>query len=159
MNVTRQLRGIVGTMGTWAAAFAIVGVVGLLPLSALGALPPFELKAFLRFAINSALRWGLGGAGMGLAFSVAVVLGARRRTLVALPLRRFAAWGFVAGAIVPMGLATIYVLTGHSSIAINLRTGLIFAGICGTVGGALAAVSLRAARVGSDDRTVRHLER
>jgi hypothetical protein len=92
-------------------AFAVVGVVLLLPLWALGALPPFELKAFLRFAINSALRWALGGAGMGFAFSVAVLLGARRRTVMALTPRRFAAWGFVAGAIVPMGMATIYVLT------------------------------------------------
>jgi hypothetical protein len=111
MNVTRQLRGTMGTTATWAAAFAVIGVVLLLPLWAVGALPPFEPKAFLRFAINSAFRWALGGAGMGLAFSLAVIVGARRRSFGALTPRRFAAWGFVAGAIVPMGMATIYVLS------------------------------------------------
>jgi hypothetical protein len=92
------------------------------------------------------LRWGLGGAGMGLAFALVMLAGERKRTLAALSPRRLAAWGFVAGAIVPMGIATITELTGHSSIAINLRTGVIFAGICGTLGAALAVASLRAAR-------------
>jgi len=48
----------------------------------------------------------------------------------------------IAGAIVPVGMVAIHVLTGHSSIAINLRGGLIFGGICGTIGAALAAISL-----------------
>lgn len=83
---------------------------------------------------------------MGFAFAAALLLGERKRTLIALSPRRFTAWGFVAGAIVPMGIAMVYQLTGHSSIAINLRAGLIFAGICGAIGATLAAASLRAAR-------------
>src|SRR6059058_2543844 len=115
MNVTRPMRGIMGTSAVWAAAFAIVGVVLLLPLWTLGALPPFAGGAFLRFAINSAFRWALGGAGMGLAFAAAVILGEGKRTFASLTPRRFAAWGFVAGAIVPLGGATTYVLMGQSS--------------------------------------------
>jgi hypothetical protein len=146
MNVMRRLRGIVGTIGIWTAAFTVAGAGGLFVLLALGALPPFELTRFLRTLVVVSVRWAFLGAGMGLAFAGAVLLGERKRTLIALSPRRFAAWGFVAGAIVPMGVTTVYVLAGRSSIAINLRTGLIFAGICGAVGAALAAVSLRAAR-------------
>jgi hypothetical protein len=69
--------------------------------------------------------------------------GSRNRGDVGSRARRHA---FAALTIVPMGMATIHVLTGHSSIAINLRAGLIFAGICGAAGAALAAISLRAAR-------------
>ena len=146
MNLMRRLRGVAGTMGTWAAAFAVAGAGGLFVLQALGALPPFELTRFLRTLVVVSLRWALLGAGMGFAFSAAVLLGERKRTLIALSPRRFAAWGFVAGAIVPMGVAAVYVLAGHSSIAINLRTGLIFSGVCGALGATLAALSLRAAR-------------
>jgi hypothetical protein len=83
---------------------------------------------------------------MGFAFAAVVLLGERKRTLIALSPRRFAAWGFVAGAIVPIGLTAVYVLTGHSSMAINMRAGVIFAGICGALGAGVAALSLRAAR-------------
>ena len=83
---------------------------------------------------------------MGLAFATAILAGERKRTLGALSSRRLAVWGFVAGAIVPMGIATIAELTGRSSVATNLRSGLIFGGICGALGAALAVASLRAAR-------------
>jgi len=146
MNVMRRLRGVVGTMGVWGLVFAAVGVAGLIPLSFFGMLPPFQLSRFLGLVAETVIRWGLGGAGMGLAFATAMLLGERRRTLGALSPRRLTAWGFIAGAIVPMGIATVYELTGHSSMATNWRAGLIFAGICGAAGATLAAVSLRAAR-------------
>jgi hypothetical protein len=146
MNLVRRLRGVVGTMGTWATVFAVAGAVGLVPLELLGRLGPFERGGFLRMLALVSVRWACVGAGMGLAFATAIMLGERRRVITALSPRRFAAWGFAAGAIVPMGMAAVYVLAGHSSVAINLRTGVIFAGICGVVGAGLAAVSLRAAR-------------
>ena len=146
MNLMRRMRGVVGTMGVWAVVFGVVGVAGLIPLSLLGVLQPFQLGPFLRFAGNSFVRWGLGGATMGFAFATTILLGERRRTLDALSSRRFTAWGFLAGAIVPMGIAMVYELTGRSSIAINLRAGVIFAGICGATGAILAAATLRAAR-------------
>lgn len=83
---------------------------------------------------------------MGLAFAGVVLAGERKRTLAELSSRRMASWGFVAGAIVPMGIATIAELTGHSSVATNLRSGIIFADICGALGAALAIATLRAAR-------------
>ncbi|MEO7086279.1 MAG: hypothetical protein ABI442_03100 [Gemmatimonadaceae bacterium] len=145
MNLRRQVRGAVGIMGIWAAVFGLAGVALLIPLYALGAFPRFEFSGFVRTVVNVFVRWAFGGAGMGLAFAAAVALGERGQAFVALSPRRFVAWGFGAGAIVPTGMATIYVLTGHSSIAINLRTGLIFAGICGALGASLAAMTLRAA--------------
>jgi hypothetical protein len=146
MNLMRRVRGAVGTAGVWAAAFAIAGVAGLLPLSLLGVLPPFERIRFGRLLAETVLRWGLGGAAMGLAFAMIVLGGERKRTLAAPSSRRFAAWGFVAGAIIPFGMATIAELTGRSSVATNLRSGVIFAGICGALGAALAVATLRAAR-------------
>lgn len=146
MNLMRRLRGAVGMAGVWAAAFAIAGVAGLFPLSLLGVLPPFERIRFGRLLAETVLGWGLGGAAMGLAFSVVILAAERRRTLADLSSRRLASWGFVAGAVVPMGIATLAELTGRSSIATNLRSGVIFAGICGALGAALAVASLRAAR-------------
>jgi len=145
-DLIRRVRGVVGTMSVWAAAFAAVGVLGLIPLSLLGILPPFELRPFLRMLAATVVRWGLGGAGMGVAFAAAILLRERGRSVVALSPRRFAAWGFLAGAIVPIGIATLYELTGRSTVAINLRAGAVFAGICGVAGAALAVASLRAAR-------------
>jgi hypothetical protein len=133
-------------MGLWAAAFSVAGIVGLVPLWFLGALGPFELTWFLRLLVQTLFRWGLGGAGMGLAFASAVLVGGRKSTFIALSPRRFALWGFVAGAVVPIGGAMIAELTGHSSVAINVRAGLIFAGICGVLGATLASAMLRAAR-------------
>jgi len=133
-------------MGIWAAAFALIGVAGLIPLYALGELRSFELSGYLRTLVGSVVRWGIGGAGMGFTFAAALLLGERRHALNELSGKRFAAWGFVAGAIVPAGMAAILVLTGHSSSAINLRARLIFPLACGVFGAALAAMTLRAAR-------------
>src|SRR5437762_104143 len=100
MNLMRRLRGVLGTMGILAAVFTVAGAGGLFLLWALGELA-FERAGFRRTLILVSARWALLGAGMGLAFSAAVLLGERKRTLIALSPRRFAAWGFVAGAIVP----------------------------------------------------------
>src|SRR5215468_708360 len=137
MHLLQRARGVLATMGIWAVVFGAAGVAGLIPLSLLGALPPFELNRFLRIVVVSFVRWGLGGAVTGFAFATLVAFGERRRTFANLSARRFTVWGFVAAAIVPMAIAMIYELTGRSSIAINLRAGVIFAGICGTVGAAL----------------------
>jgi hypothetical protein len=142
MNLMRRVRGVVGTMGVWAVVFGAAGVAGLIPLSFLG----FQFPQSFRFVANVFVRWGLAGAGTGCLFATALLLGERRRTLAALSPRRFTAWGFLAGAIVPMGIAIICEMTGRSSVAINLRAGIVFAGICGAAGAALAAATLRAAR-------------
>ena len=142
----RRVRGVAGTMGVWATVFAAVGGVGLIPLSLLGVLPPFEHLRILRLLGETVVGWGLGGAGMGLAFATAVLLGARRKAVGAVSPRRFATWGFLAGAIVPIGIATVNVLTVRNSVAINLRAGVVFAGICGAAGAALAVATFRAAR-------------
>src|SRR4051794_34479784 len=118
MRLTQRLRGVLGTMTLWAVVFAAAGLAGLIPLAFLGVLPPFELSRFLRFAVNSAVSWGLGGAAMGMAFATAILLGERKRSFGALSTRRFAAFGFIAGALVPLGMATFYEITGHSSPAI-----------------------------------------
>jgi len=151
MPLKRPLRGIVGVMGTWGVAFAVAGLAGILPLSALGMLPSFRPGwfvdgSFLRFAIDSAVRWALGGAAMGLVFSTAVLSRERKHTLSTLSSGRFALWGFLGGAAIPMGMAGVYEILGRSSPRINLHGGLIFGGICGVLGAALAVASLRAAR-------------
>jgi hypothetical protein len=146
MSLMRRLRGVASTMGVWALVFSAVGVAGMVPLSLFRMLPPLQSSAFLRTLAETIFRWGLGGAAMGFAFATAVLLGERRRALDALSPLRFKIWGFIAGALVPLGGAMIYELTGNSSAAINLRAGVIFAGICGAAGAALAAASLRAAR-------------
>ena len=115
----RRVRGVAGTMGVWATVFAAVGVVGLIPLSLLGVLPRFEHIRILRILGETVVGWGLGGAGMGLAFATAVLLGERRSAVGALSPLRFATWGSLAGAIVPIGIATVNVLT---RCAIPLRS-------------------------------------
>ena len=145
MDLFRRLRGAVGMAGVWAVAFAVAGVLGLLPLTLLGVYPPLE-SIRLRLLVETAVSWGLGGAAMGLAFAMVVLTGERNRKFAELSSRRLAIWGFVSGAIVPMGIATIAELAGRSSVATNLRSGVIFAGICGALGAALAVASLQAAR-------------
>ena len=146
MNVMRRVRGALGTAGIWAAAFAVAGVVGLLPLRLFGVLPPFEHIRVGRMLAVTMLNWGLGGAAMGLAFAVAISVAEGKRSLAALSSRRFAIWGFVAGAIVPMGIGAIAQLTGRTGPGTTLTSGVVFGGICGVLGSALAVASLRAAR-------------
>src|SRR5262245_16573422 len=117
MALVQRVRGVLATMGIWGVVFGAVGVVGLIPLSLFGRLPPFELGQFLRLLVNVFVRWGLGGAGMGFAFATSILLGERRRTFTALSSRRFTVWGFVAGAVVPIGIAAIYEMTGRSTFA------------------------------------------
>jgi hypothetical protein len=146
MGLFRRLRGALGTMAVWALVFASVGLAGLIPLSLLGLFPPFEPGHFLRMLFDVALRWGMGGAGMGLAFSIAILLGERKRSFAALSPRRFAAWGFAAGLVVPIGMAAVSLLTSRSTTAFNSQAFVVFAGICGVTSATLAAATLRAAR-------------
>ncbi|HEY4307428.1 MAG TPA: hypothetical protein VGM82_23345 [Gemmatimonadaceae bacterium] len=139
----------------WAAVFAVAGLVGLLPLSLLGTFPPYQYGRFGWMLADIFLRWGLGGAAMGFIFATSVVAAERRRSLESLSLRRFTAWGFVAGAAVPLSMSAFAVLSGDTSLANNLRGGIIFGGICGVLGAVLAAASLLAARRARDGRSRR----
>jgi hypothetical protein len=158
MNLMRRVRGVVGTMSVWAVVLGVMGTAWPISLALFGALPRFPLGIFLRILALTFVLFGLAGGAMGFTFATAVLLGERKRTLVALSPRRFPAWGFLAGAIVPMGFATFLELTGRSSDSFNLRVGLIFAGICGATGATLAAATLGAARrapVSLDDENPR----
>lgn len=146
MQLVRRIRGIVGTSAVWAALFAVAGLVGLIPLSLLGARPPADPAQVTRFLANTLMRWTIGGAAIGLVFATTVASVERRRSLNSLSPRRFAAWGFIAGAAVPLSITTVANLTGQSSPANDLRAGIVFGGICGILGAALAAASVRAAR-------------
>jgi hypothetical protein len=148
MNLVRRVRGFVGMMSVWAVVFGVTGTAWPISLALFGALPdwPYPFGIFLRILAQTFALFGSAGAAMGFTFATAVLLGERKRALVALSPRRFAAWGFLAAAIVPMGFATFLELTGRSSDSFNLRVGLIFAGICGATGATLAAATLRAAR-------------
>ena len=142
MHLTRRLRGVVGTMGVWAVAFSAFGVATTIPLWLLGVLP--QRIGWLMITVP--VRWALGGAVIGLGFATAVLIAERRRTLSGLSSRRFAAWGFLAGAIVPLSLAAFYTFKSSGSFATQMRGGLFTAAICGVTGAALAVASLRAAR-------------
>lgn len=123
MNLMRRLRGVAGSMSIWAVVFAAIGVVGSIPVSLIYRLPPLASGQFARVLVATIVRWGLAGAVMGLAFAAAVMLAERSRTRTTLSLRRFTTWGFLAGAIVPVGLAIVYELTGRSSPGFDLRAG------------------------------------
>lgn len=146
MRLTRRIRGIVGTTAVWATLFAVAGVAGLAPLWLFGVLPPFEPTRFGLLLGSTIVRWGMGGAAMGLLFATTVVSLGRRRSLDSLSPLRFAIWGFVAGASVPLCIALVVATLGESSPATGLRAAIVFGGISGVLGAALAVASLRAAR-------------
>ena len=133
-------------MSVWAVVFGVIGTAWPISLTLFRALPRYPLGIVLRILAETFVLFGLYGAVMGFAFATAVLLGERKRTLVALSPRRFAAWGFLSGAIVPIGIAIVAQLTSRSSESFNRQTGLIFAGISGVVGAGLAAATLGAAR-------------
>src|SRR5262245_26168716 len=148
MNLLRRVRGFAGTMSVWAVVFGVMGTAWPISLALFGALPdwPYPFGVFLGILAQTFALFGSAGAAMGFTFATAVLLGERKRTLVALSPRRFAAWGFLAGAIIPIAFATFVEVTGRSSGSFNLRVGLIFGGICGAHGATLAGAALGAGR-------------
>jgi hypothetical protein len=124
----------------------MAGLAGLVPLWAGGFLPPLSPSTLASLLEGTAVRWALGGAAMGLVFAAAVASIERRRPLRSLSLRRFARWGFLAGASIPVGMAMVSALIGQSSPVNGLRAGVLFGGVCGVLGAAVAVASVRAAR-------------
>jgi hypothetical protein len=143
MSVKQRLRGVVGMMVVWALAFGVVGAILAIPLWLLASTLP--LFSFFQMLMEMFVIWAFLGAAMGFVFATAILLGERRHTFGALSARRFAAWGFVGGAIIPMGYSLIAASLGFGSMA-TLRSNIIFALMSGAAGAALAVVSLRAAR-------------
>ena len=84
-------------MAIWAVAFVAFGVATTAVMWSIGVLPRFVFRW---------LPWGLAGAAMGLAFATAIVLGERRKNIEGLSPRRLVAWGFLAGATAPFGVAS-----------------------------------------------------
>jgi hypothetical protein len=70
----------------------------------------------------------------------------RKRIFGTLSPRRFALWGFSAGAIIPIIATAAALAAGRGSATTLWKTDVIFAGISGAIGATVAALSLRAAR-------------
>jgi len=136
----RRLRGFLGTMAVWAVAVVALGLASTTVLRGIGLLPRFVFHW---------LPWAITGANMGLIFATAIVLGERRKTIEALSPRRLAAWGFLAGATVPFGVAAIDRWGWHSP-GLRLWSAVVWSGIFGVTSAALALANLRAARLSRD---------
>jgi hypothetical protein len=133
----RRLRGFLGTMAVWAVAMVTVGLVSTVVVRGVDVLVRFEFRW---------LPWAVTGANMGLVFATALVLGERKKRMEGLSWRRFAGWGFLAGASLPVSLVAFRILTAGYVPGITLRSAVVWAGVFGATGAALAVASLGAAR-------------
>jgi hypothetical protein len=143
MTPPRRLRGFIGTIITWGSAFALVSILIVGALGLAGQLPPADIQTIGLGLFRIGLRWGLIGAGIGTLFAGTVMLAERKQHLGSLSSRRFAVWGFAAGAAVPLILTVATRLAGHSSSNADVRLALVFALVCGGVGAGVALMSLR----------------
>lgn len=142
MKIDRRLRGLLGTSLAWAAAFgglsvALILVIALLGLRT-GAPAPWHMFR------SSVPLWSAFGFCSGAAFSGLLIALERGRTLDTLSTQRFSAWGIVAGVLVPL-YPCLHLLSrgglpgGWLAVAVSCGFG-------GTMGFAIAHMSLRAAR-------------
>lgn len=122
-----RIRGILGTGLTWAVTWMGAGVALWMGFLAAGF--PVELAEFV-------VLFSVTGLVGGVAFAGVLSVAERRRRLGQLSLRRFAAWGGLAG----LGVALAVVGLGAWT------TGLVFTGVLTTLGAGSAAGSLALAR-------------
>jgi hypothetical protein len=116
--IWRRLRGLVGTLPTWASVGALIGLLIFMVRYDAWRLPMAsneQLRRWLRLLVSWELAASLWGAVGGLTFSLAVWVGARTNDPRRLSWRRMAIWGALAGATLPAGLYFAHVLRGGSA--------------------------------------------
>lgn len=138
----RRRRAVLRTALTWAAAWAAAGGALVTAVSVFDPNPAIEsLPERLGLALMSGVAWGVrfgvAGAAIGAAFSVAVRFGYRGRRLADIHPGRFALLGAIVGGVgVPLFLQLMNVLSGDGPIAWGLVTD---DGVWAAVFGAAAA--------------------
>jgi hypothetical protein len=153
MSILRRLRGVLGTAVTWALSFAGVGVVittvALVALRVTGVLPPGSGGQAVAEGVAAVLRWATLGAASGASFAALILIAGDRRTLASLSSKRFAGWGFAAGA-VGSAIAGAAVLSAlhltFPSVWLPVAWVGGIAAVGGALGSAMAAATLRAVR-------------
>ena len=128
----KRLRGAVGMGLTWAAAWSVVGAVAGLVSTAKVAGLGFGAGVMAFGVLFSVVLFGSIGLIGGVAFSVVLGLAERNRSLNEMSLLRFAAWGAVAAALVPLTaalmfegftLSAVLAIGGWSSLGVASATG------------------------------------
>ncbi|MES2177090.1 MAG: hypothetical protein V4550_04430 [Gemmatimonadota bacterium] len=102
----RRLRGIIGVAVTWGVGLSALATSCLAVAVGTGIVP--RLVFGLGEIAQVALRGFLVGAAIGVLFSGALITAERRRTLASLSTKHSAAWGFLAGACVPLPFAMAF---------------------------------------------------
>ena len=116
--IWRRLRGLLGTLATWAGVGALLGLLIFAIRYDAWRLPTAsaeQLRRWLRLLVSWELAASLWGALGGLTFSLAVWIGARTDDPRRLSPRRMAIWGALAGATLPAGLYIARLLQGGSA--------------------------------------------
>lgn len=159
MMIWRRLRGLLGTVATWAAVGALVGLFIFVIRFDAWRLPTAsaeQLRRWLRLFARWELAASLWGAMGGITFSLAVWLGARGDDPHRLSLRRMAVWGALAGVTLPGGLVVLRLLRGWSAYFPTLFIVGSLGAIAGAGAGAVAYWLLRRA-LRREDSTADHL--
>jgi hypothetical protein len=146
--IWRRLRGLLGTVATWAAVGALVGLFIFVFRYDAWRLPTAsaeQLRRWLRLLVSWEFVASFWGALGGITFSVAVWLGARSDDPRRLSLRRMALWGSLAGATLPAGLYVLRILRGGSAYLPTLFIVGSLGAIAGAGAGAVAYWLLRRA--------------
>jgi hypothetical protein len=141
--MNRRLRGVLGTALTWSVGWGILGLVE----AALRSLPYKGVRIPIdpmRFVITVTLNRAIFGFVSGALFALALwYVGRRARGLGALSTRRVAAWGMVAGSVLPAGVVALLTATG---VAIPLPPLLMMIATGGLFGAGTAAGTVAIAR-------------
>ena len=146
--IWRRLRGILGTLVTWAGVGALLGLLIFVVRYDAWRLPMAsaeQVRRWLRLLVTWELAASLWGALGGLTFSLAVWIGARTNDVRHLSPRRMAIWGALAGATLPAGLYVARLLKGGSPYFPTLFIVGSLGAIAGAGAGAVAYWLLRRA--------------
>ena len=131
---------------TWGIGFAVVGALFVLVASEFGVFrtAPGSHMTLASFA-GTVRRWGVVGAASGAVFALIVMLRGQRATFATLSVRRFALWGAAGGTLGSVLMIPRAALGAIPAFTI-LKLLAAFTVIFGTIGGAVAFATLRAAR-------------
>jgi hypothetical protein len=130
----------------WSVPWAIAGLLAVATSVYLFApLPRMILPGIaIRMGLDQAPNWGVLGFVTGGLFSLALGVAGRRTTFKELSMRRFVAWGALAGALPPITLIASSPMEGSVPIA-----GFLLA-VSVALGAGCAAASLALARKGDE---------
>ena len=141
----RRLKAMLMTALLWAISWAVVGTLALGVILLVGPNPGVRLGVLAGLMLRSALYWMVWGGIAGFSFAGILAVAERRHTLEQLATVRLALWGFLGGALLPIGTAALW------NIAYGVRMfGTVMpywvVGVAGALGAVLASMQLSLAR-------------